>query len=174
MDLAVIPECYVDTNLIETLVPPVGKGYNHKSGCGGVTKVMQEKFSDRFAVGIIDRDKKQVKYLNEFILEINAGSLMLHKHKTKHHYIIQINPAVEAFIIQSANSVGILITDFDLPADRNLLQKISKTLQGKKDPRFRNLFEAIYRAGAVDFLKLAKWVKYLRDNNYHADVNDIM
>jgi len=29
MDLAIIPECYIDTNLVETLVPPVGKGYNH-------------------------------------------------------------------------------------------------------------------------------------------------
>ena len=132
MDLAIIPECYVDTNLIETLVPPNNKGYNHKKGCGAVTKVMKEKFADRFALGIIDKDKKQMNYLNEFNVVINSGSLLLHKHKTKPHYIIQINPAVEAFIIQSAISVGILITDFDLPADRNLFKKYPKHYKVKK------------------------------------------
>lgn len=31
-ELYIIPECYVDTNLIETLVP-TAKGYNHQKGC---------------------------------------------------------------------------------------------------------------------------------------------
>ena len=42
MDLAIIPECFVDTNLIETLIPPISQ-YNHQKGCGTVTKVMKEK-----------------------------------------------------------------------------------------------------------------------------------
>jgi hypothetical protein len=41
MDLCIITECYVDTNLIETLSPPDGH-YNHQKGCGTVTKVMKE------------------------------------------------------------------------------------------------------------------------------------
>ena len=66
---SIIPECYVDTNLIETLVPPKdGKGYNHRKGCPAVAKVMMEKFADRFALGIMDKDKKMVKYLEEFDL----------------------------------------------------------------------------------------------------------
>lgn len=123
MDLAVIPECFVDTNLIETLVPPIGKGYNHQKGCGTVTKVMKAKFANSFAVGIIDKDKRQVDYLNEFDEVINAGTLLLHKHKNKQHYIIQINPAIESFIMQSANSVGVSVTDFSLSADKDLFQK---------------------------------------------------
>ena len=123
MDLAVIPECFVDTNLIETLVPPIGKGYNHQKGCGTVTKVMKAKFANSFAVGIIDKDKRQVDYLNEFDEVVNAGTLLLHKHKTKPHYIIQISPAIESFIMQSANSVGVSVTDFSLSADKDLFQK---------------------------------------------------
>ena len=42
-ELYIIPECYVDTNLIETLVP-TAKGYNHQKGCNNVVKVMKEKF----------------------------------------------------------------------------------------------------------------------------------
>lgn len=40
----IIPECYVDTNLVETLVCTYG--CNHQKGCNQVAKVMQEKFAD--------------------------------------------------------------------------------------------------------------------------------
>jgi len=29
MELSILPECYLDTNLIETILPPI-KGYNHQ------------------------------------------------------------------------------------------------------------------------------------------------
>ena len=61
IDLSIIPECYVDTNLIETIVPTV-KGYNHQKGAGTVTRLMQSKLKDKFAVGIVDKDKKQCRY----------------------------------------------------------------------------------------------------------------
>lgn len=38
----IIPECYVDTNLVETLV--CKDGCNHQKGCNQVAKIMQEKF----------------------------------------------------------------------------------------------------------------------------------
>lgn len=60
----IIPECYVDTNLIETLIK--AQGCNHQKGCNQVCKVMKEKFAERFAVGIIDADKRQPSYLAEF------------------------------------------------------------------------------------------------------------
>lgn len=44
----IIPECYIDTNLVETLV--CSGGCNHQKGCNQVAKVMQEKFADRFAI----------------------------------------------------------------------------------------------------------------------------
>lgn len=60
----IIPECYIDTNLVETLV--CQGGCNHQKGCNQVAKIMQEKFADRFAVGIIDADKRRPGYLTEF------------------------------------------------------------------------------------------------------------
>ena len=173
MDDAIMPECYVDTNLIETLAPPSGKGYNHQKGCGTVTSKMKKQFSDRFALGIIDRDKQQVEYLNEFNEEIRCGSLILHKHNTKHHYIIQINPAVETFFVTNARQAGISLSDHNLPIDFNLLKKESKQEISKNDQRFKNLFRAIKNAGSKEFMVLGKWVEYLRDNNYQARIEDL-
>lgn len=173
MDLAIIPECYVDTNLIETIVPPQNKGYNHQKGCSNVTRVMQKNFADSFALGIIDRDKSQVDYLNEFAEVINSTSLILHKHKTKHHYIIQINPAIETFLLKNANLMDISLEDYGLPSNFDELKKESKQEQSKKDHRFKNLFRAIQNAGSEDFLRLANWIEYLRDHPYNATVESL-
>ena len=146
MDLSIIPECYIDTNLVETLVPPT-KGYNHQKGCGTVTSVMKDKFKDSFAVGIIDKDKQQVDYLNEFTLinEFN-NTLFLYKHNAKHHYIIQISPALERFLIAGAASANISLADYDLPLEFDRFKKISKSINSKEDPRFKKLIKSIIRA----------------------------
>jgi hypothetical protein len=142
MDQAVIPECYIDTNLIETLFPPKGQ-YNHQKGCGTVTKVMKTKFSDRFAIGIIDKDKQEVEYLSEFTEICTRGSLILHKHSVRHHYIIQINPAMEMFIINSVGVAGISLSDFELPTDFNQFKRLTKKVNSKDDYRFRRLFKIL-------------------------------
>lgn len=169
MDESIIPECYVDTNLLETLVPP-NMGYNHQKGCGTVTKRMNERFANRFALGIIDKDKSEVRYLNEFALISGQGGLLLHKHETRFHYIIQINPAIEKFIISNAASVGVILEDFDLPSDFDLFRKESKTVTSKNDNRFKRLFKAIKNKNALDFQRLANWITYLKIENYHANV----
>jgi len=169
MDQAIIPECYIDTNLVETIAPPQ-KQYNHQKGCGTVTKVMKEQFADRFAVGIIDKDKNEVNYLKEFNEVYTNGSLILHKHKIRYHYIIQINPAIERFIITNANNVGVSLEDFDLPSNFERLKKVSKTVNSKNDIRFKRLFKALYQNGSEDIQMLSLWIKYLKEHNYKAEI----
>lgn len=173
MDDAIIPECYVDTNLVETLVPPAGKGYNHQHGCGSVTKVMKIKFIDRFALGIIDKDKKDVDYIKDCEVVITSGSLLLHKHKTRHHYLIQISPAIERMILSNAAAAGIRVEDYGLSSDIDAFQDEAKTKTSKKDDRFKRLFKALKAAGAPDFEKLAAWILYLRDHSYKADLAEL-
>lgn len=56
-ELYIIPECYVDTNLIETLVP-TAKGYNHQKGCNNVVKVMKD-LSSTYKCNFLGADNKQ-------------------------------------------------------------------------------------------------------------------
>lgn len=172
MDLAIIPECYVDTNLLETLVPPKTQ-YNHQKGCGKVTKVMQEKFTNSFAIGIIDKDKMEVDYLKEFNELSKTDGLILHKHKTRPHYIIQIVPGMERFIFNCLATTNIVLTDFELPEDLELFRKESKTVNSKNDDRFKRLFKALRRAGSAEILRLATLINYLKEKNYTADENEL-
>jgi hypothetical protein len=171
-DQSFIPECYVDTNLIETLLPPT-KQYNHQKGCGTVTKIMKEKFADRFAVGIIDKDKREVDYLKEFDILLDNESLLLHKHRLRHHYIIQVSPAMEKFIVRNAQAANLNLEDFGLSANLDLLKKEAKKVNTKSDQRFKGLFKSIFKKGAPDFLRLKNWLMYLKDKNYKADVNEL-
>lgn len=54
--LYVIPECYVDTNLIEYLLDA---HVNHQHSCTKVIGNLKNSYRDKFAVGIIDRDKNR-------------------------------------------------------------------------------------------------------------------
>jgi len=172
MDLHIIPECYVDTNLIETIVP-TGSGFNHQKGCGTVAKVMKERFSDDFAVGIIDKDKQQLDYLKEFEIIHTVGNLTLHKHNSRSHYIIQIYPAIERFILNAVEECGLEMGDYDLPSDFSELKKASKTVNSKFDKRFKKLFRDLYGSGSTELVLLSKWVSYLKDTNYEVDLNEV-
>ena len=96
-DLYIIPECYIDTCLVESLLET--EGVNHQKGCNVVTGVMDSKYADKFAVGIIDDDKKKPSYVNEFYNLATTDFLVLLKHLTRPHYLIMVKPAMDGFIL---------------------------------------------------------------------------
>lgn len=167
-----MPECYADTLLMETLVPPE-TGYSHKHNCFKVESSM--KWTDSFAVGIIDNDKKQITYLTEFfIVSSIEGSLVLQKHKIKPQYIIQICPALEKWILNVCRVEKIDLANFGLPHDFKLLRNRTKKMSSLKDDNLKNLFNAIAETDDnVSVNKLRYWVKYLKEKNYNADINEL-
>jgi hypothetical protein len=173
MDFHIIPECYVDTNLVETLVPPTKNAYNHQKGCNNVVKIMQNDklLKEGFALGIIDLDKRRSLYTEEFEEVIDAHQLKLFKHPERNHYLIYVVPVVEKWILENAQEVGISLKDFDLPDDFLALQKQTKVATSNKDDRFRRLFKALRKREASGVLLLSKWIYYLKDNPYNADLD---
>ena len=173
MDLHIIPECYVDTNLIETLVRPDGRGYNHQKGCSTVAKVMTEhiQLKDGFALGIIDKDKREIDYIQDFDIIVDSEQLQLLKHPKKHHYFIRIVPIMERFILTNAEEVGIDLKEYGLSSDLTTLCKMAKKVDSKEDVKFKRLFKDLKKKGASGIIKLADWVSYLKENNYNANLD---
>lgn len=161
--LAVIPECYVDTCLTETITSTTG--FNHQKGCTTVCKVMKEKFFDRFALGVLDKDKRTPSYLNEFDLIGSKKSIHLYKHPQRHHYIIQLEPAIEEVILKAAIEKNIRMVDFGLPDNKVDLMKITKSQTSKKSSKFSRLFTEL--ADTSDFKTLSDLIKYLATNKYN-------
>lgn len=177
MNKLIIPECYIDTNLTETITPPDKEagfyGYNHQKGCGTVALVMKRDLGDSFALGIIDKDKHAVDYLKEFDEVITTPSLILHKHKTRHHYIVQVCPAMEQFILNSAAAVGISLADYGLPTDLDRLKKVSKSVNSKDDTTLKKLFKDLKKKGAPDVVRLATWIDYLKAHPYNTVIEEM-
>jgi len=172
VNYAIIPECYTDTNLVETITGSFN-AFNHQKSCNEVSKTMQNKLADSFAVGIIDKDKKHINYLNEFELAASSEDLFLFKHPLKHHYIIQISPAIESFIIKSANEVGISLKTFGLSDDLNGLKKITKRQTSRTNPILRRLFSELKNKKAPQVVTLSNWISYLKENTYHTNLEEI-
>ncbi len=170
MDNHIIPECYIDTILIETLIPPK-KTYNHQKGCNKVTEnaMQSDLLVDNFAVGILDKDKKLPKYLNEFKLLITEYNVELHKHPSRHHYVV-LHPVIEKWLISECQQVDLLLNDFDLPNNLDELIKITKTTTSSNDSRFKLLFKALKKRNATGITQLFEWTNYLINNPYNADV----
>jgi hypothetical protein len=164
-DLNIIPECYVDTNLIQTLVP-TSSGYNHAKGCPAVAKKMQEKFSDKFSVGIMDNDKRKVSYLSEFDEVANDKKIYVFKHKIRCHYIILISPAVEGFILDAVNELSINLRKYKIPSTLDTMKKETKQIDAKSCIKYTNLFKKL--RGASEFKKLARLILYLKNYPFSA------
>jgi hypothetical protein len=177
MDMSIMPECYADTLLIQTLVPPKVR-YNHKFGCFKVEAEMKlGKLKDRFAVGIIDNDKNQIRYLAEFAeVDKVEGSLILWRHskKEKHHYLIQICPALEKWILNLCEEEGINVADFGLRKDLDGLKEFSKSRRSLNEKSLVDLFSEIcQKIENINVRKLKFWITLLKDKNYNVDINQL-
>ena len=178
MDKSIMPECYADTLLIETLVSSKN-GYNHKHGCFEIeAEMVNGKLKDEFALGIIDNDKIQIKYLREFkVIDKIEGSLILWRHKDnrKHHFVIQICPALEKWILNICATEVINLGDFELNKDLNGLKAYSKSRSSMKEDRLIRLFKVISgKSNNLNVEKLRHWIKELKEKNYKVDINTLI
>ncbi len=164
--LHVIPECFVDTNLIEYLL---NSGVNHQHCCSKVVGTMKEKYGDSFAIGIIDKDKVEMGYLGECDVLANSKHLTLYKHKFRHHYIITVAPAIDGFVLDCAKEQSVNLEEYGLPSELKAFTKITKQVTSNTDGRFKSLFSVIDQNPEIVALKSV--LTYLNGTRYQADAD---
>ena len=174
MEQHIIPECYIDTRIVKTLLPSKRR-YNHQHGCYNVEKTVSVKFKGDFALGIVDKDKRLMKYLKECtsVCEL-PDFLQLFKHGSEKHYIILIKPAIERWIVNTAAMAGLSLPVYELPGDLDKLCDLTKTSrEDVVDPnskKFYQLFKDLNKLNPPSVAVLKFWITYLKDNPYNADL----
>jgi predicted chitinase len=135
---------------------------------------MQEKFSNRFALGIIDKDKKEVPYLQKFELVASNDSLFVYKHKSKHHYIIQITPAIERFFIKAASELGVDLASYGFSSEMKELTRVTKQVSDKNEAVFK-IFKKLFRdlSNAPEMVRLTNLIQYLGENRYDVELGEL-
>ena len=110
----IMPECYIDTTLVSSLLDA---NVSHKHSCNEVAKEMEKgKYKDAFAVGIIDNDKRKISYIEGFEEIGKTDNLTFLKHKDKHQYVIKVgkeHKAMETFIKDNVESIGMKMEILD-------------------------------------------------------------
>ena len=166
--LYIMPECYVDTNLIEYLVKA---GVNHQHSCTKVVGLLKNNFADKFAIGIIDKDKVELGYINECNTIAETEHLTFMKHNTGHQYLITVKPAIDKFILDSAKEQNVTPETYGLPSDLKEFTQVSKSVTSNNDTRFKELFEDIKDNYEIKVLR--RVLKYLSDNQYKVDMETL-
>jgi len=166
----IMPECYIDTTLVRSLLDAQ---VSHKHSCNEVAKEMRNgKYKDAFAVGIIDNDKRKVSYIDEFEEIGKTDNLTYLKHKKKHQFLIKVgkeHEAMETFIKENVEAIGMKMEDFDLPSDLDKLIAVTKdSITTQKDSRILRLCKALRQSPEV--VKLQDVLAYLAVNKYSADI----
>lgn len=175
MDKSILTECYGDTILIEKLIPTL-VGYNKQHGCAAVANKVKEH--NGFRLGIIDNDKRRIKYLDEFE-EIDSikNSLILMKHKDSkiHHYFILICPALEKWILEICEASAINLEDFEIGHSLEGLKKVTKSAISKYDTKLHSLFRQIKKLenSNLSVNTLIRWVTLLKEKNYIVTVEEL-
>lgn len=164
--LDVMPECYVDTNLIEFLL---NAGVNHQHCCSKVVGQLKTTFADRFAIGIIDKDKVEMGYIGECDVIAQTRHLTLMKHREKCQFLITVGPAIERFVLDCSKDCGVNTEDYGIPSELKAFTDISKRVTSNEDKRFKALFEAIKNSQEVSALQNV--LKYLSEKKYNADLD---
>jgi hypothetical protein len=120
-----ISECFFDTVLVKKLLKN-DKAVWHVTGCSKVAKVMEMR--DDFVVGIIDEDKRKIKYLSEFLIVCDTGSLKLFRHRETSiaKYFIQLCPALEIWMLNVFSEGAIDFKAMGIPATLEELKDVTK------------------------------------------------
>ena len=166
--LYIMPECYVDTNLVEYLVKA---GVNHQHSCTKVVGLLKNNFADKFAIGIIDKDKVELGYIKECNTIAETKHLTFMKHNTGHQYLITVKPAIDKFILDSAKEQNVTPETYGLPSELKEFTQVSKSVTSNNDTRFKELFEGIKDNYEIKVLR--RVLKYLSDNQYKVDMETL-
>lgn len=169
----IMPECFIDTTLVASLLDAK---VSHKHSRNEVAREMEKgRYKDAFAVGIIDNDKREISYMENFDEIGRTDNLTFLKHRDKHQYVIKVgkeHKAMETFIKANVEAIGMQMEDFNLPSDlAELIAQTKDSVATQKDPRIIKLCKKIRQSPEV--AKLQDVLAYLATNKYNVDIEEL-
>lgn len=170
-----VPECYFDTVLFNKLLQ-TNKRLMHRKGCNNVVRDLDsERLKNSFAVALIDKDKKELDYLKQCEVLYDQNKIILLKHKSRQHFIIQLNPPLEKWVIEILDENDLQIEDFGFSRNFKILKRQIKNDIDKEDNENLNkLINTIIGTNCESIKKIRSFLLYLKDRNYQTDINELI
>ena len=148
----------------------------HRKGCNNVMRDLEsERLKSLFAVAIVDKDKTELNYLKECKKLYDADKLILWKHANENHFIIQLNPPLEKWIIEIFNDYNLKIEDFEYsPNYKKFKKQIKDDIDKESDEKLNKLLNANVNTNCATIKKIKSFLIYLKEKNYCVDINELI
>ena len=172
--LCFIPEYYFDTVLLKKLLQ-TNKRLVHRKGCNNVVRdLASDRLKNIFAVALIDKDKVELNYLKECKILYDAEKLILWKHTNRNHFMIQLNPPLEKWVIEILDENKLVIEDFGYSRNyKELKRQIKNDIDNEGDEKLNKLISAIIKTDCATIKKIKSVLLYLKEKNYDVDINEL-
>lgn len=147
MSVLFLPECFTETLLYSHLLYEQKDHYTHKHS---ITRVLGEMSFDKGSyqtiIGCIDKDKKiEYKKFNEYEEFSSQYQVSILRYKSNHTKIlIQLDPAAEAWLLETAKVAGINPEDFGLPKTPKELKVFSTFSVPQNQAKLKNFIKSIF------------------------------
>lgn len=143
------PECYTETILYSHLLYEQKNHYTHQHSVTKVLRTMANyKGKSEILIGCIIKDKK-IEYQNfkEFELDNYQYEISILINKNNHNRIlIQLEPAAEAWLFNTAKLAGVKPVDFGLSETPKELWAFSTVSVPQNQSKLKNFIKAIFNA----------------------------
>lgn len=169
-----IPECYFDTVLLKKILQ-TNKRLMHRKGCNNVMRDLEsERLKSLFAVALVDKDKTELNYLKTCKVLYDAEKIILWKHESRNHFIIQLNPPLEKWVLEILIENNLKIEDFGYsPNYKKLKREIKADIDDESDEKLNKLLNAIIKTDCSTIKKIRAFLIYLKEKNYSVDINEL-
>jgi hypothetical protein len=174
-----VPECFFDTVLFKRILQ-TNKRLKHTKGCRNVinrfriVKGKKGDLYDGFGVGMVDRDKIELDYLKECEQVFAHTNLILWKYPGKPHFIIQLNPPLEKWVLQILNESSIEIEDFGYSSDSKKLKKqIKDDIDNEGNQKLNIIIGEIVNSNHPVVEKLKTILLYLKEKTIQANIEEL-
>ncbi len=157
--LSILPECYVDTLLVDL----VGfKKPNHQTSIGQVANTLKTNYKNRLAIGVVDNDKSQPKYFDEFELLEKKQGLILKKHSSNKHFLIIIDPDFEKWIFEIAELLGVNPADYGFKTVKAFKNR-TKDIHVAKNQKVKDFLNRLVQKKDSPAHVLKRWINDILD-----------
>jgi len=161
MNFDLLPECYADTLMVQMM------GYerpNHCHSIGDVANTMRQKFNNRTAIGFIDKDKPGTipSYISEFDLLLSSNNVELCWHSESKHFIIIVAPALEQWLLETAEDLSIDTSQYGF---KNLkqLRNLTKSQHVNQNNNLKQFFNTLNQKKNSPLKEIKSWVDTIRE-----------
>lgn len=151
-----IPEGKADRVLLEVL------GFRNPgagNGIGDVINQIKNNFSGRFAIGLIDDDRRKPALFDSFQRLEKKADLQLFQRQAPEskHFLIVVSPALEGWLLERARKADIDPSRFGFD-DRKRFQRVCKDQAVSTHQKFRQFLHQLWQEREDGMVILHKWL----------------